>query len=74
MNTIKELENWMLENNIVNNYTPNNRYVTDEGEGLEEIDGLYIWYYIESGDRNNLEYFITEKEAVNYVYEYLKKA
>ncbi|MXN92742.1 hypothetical protein GR160_16050 [Flavobacterium sp. Sd200] len=71
MTTIKELENWMLENNMKNTFTPDARFVTDEGEGLEVISGLYIWYYIERGERQNLEYFKSEKDAVRFLYNYL---
>jgi hypothetical protein len=71
MVTFKELEEWMLQNNIENTFTPGSRYVTDEGEGLEEITGLFIWYYIERGERNNLKYFKSEAEAVQFLYQYL---
>jgi hypothetical protein len=71
MNTIKELEGWMHNNNVRNTYTPGARYVSDEGEELEEIDGLYIWYYVERGERQNLEYFKSEGDAVRYVNQYL---
>ena len=49
MNTIVELENWMLKNNIKNTFTPNHRYLTDIGEGLEnlkkltQLKRLFIW-------------------------------
>lgn len=45
METLDELKTWMKEKNINNIYLPNNknnRYVTDIGEGLEEIYGLYL--------------------------------
>ena len=71
MHTFKELEEWMQQNSIKNTFTPEFRYVTDEGEGLEEIAGLFIWYYIERGERNNLEYFKSEVEAVQFLYRYL---
>ena len=44
MNTIDELESWMDENDIKNTYTPNARYLTDEGVGLEILNGIFIWY------------------------------
>lgn len=72
MNTIKELEIWMSKNEIKNTYTPSARYVTDEGEGLEVLNGLFIWYYIGRGKRNNIQYFKSESEAVEYVYNYLR--
>ena len=73
MNTIKELENWMLENNIKNTFTPSVRYVTDEDVGLEEVSGFYIWYFVERGERENLEYFKSEKEAAEFVKDYILK-
>ena len=71
INTIKELEDWMSENNIKNTYTPSARYVTDEGEGLEVVYGTFIWYYIEKGNRTDLHHFENESEAVKYIYNYL---
>jgi hypothetical protein len=72
MDTIKELESWMLNNNIKNTFTSNHRYLTDIGEGLENVDSLYIWYSIdEKGNRSNIEFFKSEKDAVQFVFEYL---
>ena len=74
MNTIFELDEWMLNNNIKNTFTPNHRYLTDIGEGLENLNGLYVWYSIdEKGNRINIEFFKSEKDAVLYVFEYLMK-
>jgi hypothetical protein len=73
MDTIKELENWIEKKGIKNTYTPKHRYVTDEDLGLEEINGIFIWYYIERGVRTDLEFFKNEKDAVQFVYEYLIK-
>ena len=73
ISTIKELEKWMLENCIINKITPGNRYETDEGVGLEKYGNLYIWYHFERGEKENLNYFNTEKQAAEFVYEYLCK-
>lgn len=73
METIKELENWIEENNIKNTYTPNFRYVSDEGLGLEDLYGTYVWYFNERGIRSDLRIFKTEKETVEFVFEYLNK-
>jgi len=73
MKSIVELESWMLINNITNTITPSSRFVTDEGEGLEIYNQAYIWYYIEKGIRYNIEFFKKEEEAVNYIYNYLKR-
>lgn len=60
MKTIEELEYWMFKNGVRNTYTPNYRYSTDEGEGLEILNGILVWYYIEKGQRNNIKYFKNE--------------
>lgn len=73
METINELEKWMLNNNIKNTFIPDQRYLTDTGEGLEDLEGLYVWYSIdEKGNRTNVEFFKSEKDAVQFVFEYLK--
>lgn len=72
MYSIKELENWMLINNIKNTFTPNFRYTTDFGEGLDNLNGLYVWYSIdEKGNRTDIEFFSKEEKAVQYIQEYL---
>jgi hypothetical protein len=74
LDTIIELEKWLIDNNVNNSYTSKHRFITDIGEGLEELDGLYIWYLIdEKGNRTNIEFFKNEKDAVNYVHQYLIK-
>jgi len=70
--SISELENWMSQNGIKNTFTPENRFATDEGLGLEIIDGLYIWYHFERGNRDDLKYFRTETEATEFIYNFLK--
>lgn len=73
ISTIKELEDWMSENCIKNKITPGHRFETDDGVGLEKYGNLYIWYHSERGEKENLNYFNTEKEAAEFVYEYLRK-
>ena len=63
----------MAEKNIKNTYTPDFRYLTDEGSGLEEMSGMYVWYHFERGERNDIAYFKSEEEAVQYVYNFLIK-
>ena len=72
ISTISELENWMSKNGIKNTFTPKNRFVSDEGLGLEIIDGLYILYFIERGERQNIEYFKTEKDVAEFIFDFLK--
>jgi hypothetical protein len=73
ISTIKELEDWMVENCMNNKITPGNRFETDDGVGLEKYRDLYIWYHSERGEKENLNYFNTEKEATEFLYEYLRK-
>ena len=73
ISTIKVLEDWMVENCMNNKITPGNRFETDDGVGLEKYGDLYIWYHSERGEKENLKYFNTEKEAVEFVYEYVRK-
>jgi len=71
--TVLELEHWMTENGIKNTFTPRHRYTSDEGLGLEELEGLYVWYFVERGQRQNIKYFRNEQEAVEFVLQYLVK-
>jgi hypothetical protein len=73
ISTIKELEDWMVENCMNNKITPGNRFETDDGVGLEKYGDLYIWYHSERGEKENLKFFNTEKEATEFLYEYLRK-
>ena len=74
MNTIVELENWLLKNNIKNTFTPNHRYLTDIREELENLNGFYVWYSIdEKGNRSDIQFFKSEREAVQFLFEYLLK-
>ena len=73
ISTIKELEDWMVENCMNNKITPGNRFETDDGVGLKKYGDLYIWYNSERGEKENLNYFNTEKEATEFLYEYLRK-
>jgi len=73
MKTIIKLEDWMFKNKITNTITPKFRYRTDEGLGLEKLNGKYIWYFIEKGVRQDIKFFEHEIDAVKYIYNYLKK-
>ena len=38
----------------------------------KNVDSLYIWYSIdEKGNRSNIEFFKSEKDAVQFLFEYL---
>lgn len=70
--TIKDLEKWLAENCIKNTFTPGNRYETDDRFGIENYNGMFIWYQTERGQKENIKYSITEKEIVDYAFEIIK--
>lgn len=70
--TIVKLESWMKENCYhFNNYSINGNSI-HEGLGIDQFGGLYIWYYTERGKRENLKYFQTEKEIVEFAFSKIK--
>lgn len=70
--TQSELENWMKENCYnFNSYSINGNAIF-EGYGIDNIDGLFIWYYTERGQKNNLKYFKTESETIEYAFNQIK--
>ena len=67
--TIAELDQWMTDHCYNNSYAIGNRIITYDGLGLDTFGSLFVWYYNERGNRNNLAYFHTEKEAVNFAFQ-----
>jgi hypothetical protein len=68
LTTIKELDEWLTANCYADTYAIGDRTI-HEGCGLDTLGSLYIWYYTERGKRETLEYFQTEKEAVEYAFK-----
>ena len=68
LTTIKQLDEWMTENCYAETYAIGNRNI-HEGCGLDTFGSLYVWYYTERGERQNLNYFQTEKEAVEFAFK-----
>jgi len=66
--TIKQLDEWLTENCFADTYGIGNRDI-HEGCGLDTFGSLYVWYYTERGERQNLNYFQTEKEAVDFAFK-----
>ena len=63
-----ELEKWMKENCFnFNSYSINGNAIY-EGYGVDKFGGLFIWYYTERGQKNNLKYFQTEQEIIEHAY------
>ncbi|MFD2934866.1 hypothetical protein [Spirosoma flavum] len=65
--TIKQLDEWMTANCYNDSYGIGSRII-HEGYGLDTADRLFVWYYTERGVRQNLSYFQTEKEAVDFAF------
>ncbi len=65
--TIQQLDGWMTAHCYNDSYGIGNRII-HEGYGLSASNSLYIWYYIERGERQNLNYFQTEQEAVDFAF------
>lgn len=67
-----ELENWMKENCFnFNSYSINGNSIY-EGFGIDKSNGLYIWYYTECGQKNNLKHFHSEVEIVDYAFNQIR--
>jgi len=68
LTTLKQLDEWITENCYAETYAIGNRNI-HEGFGLDSFGTLYVWYYTERGERQNLNYFQTEKEAVEFAFK-----
>ncbi|MEX6690174.1 hypothetical protein QTN47_21875 [Danxiaibacter flavus] len=67
-----ELESWMKENCYnFDNYSINGNPIF-EGFGIDKFGGLFIWYYTERGEKNNLKYFQSESEIIEYAFCQIK--
>lgn len=70
--TIIELETWLKKNCYpMNSYSIHGNAIY-EGFGLENNGGLFQWFYSERGSKQLLEYFSTEKEAVEFALKTIK--
>lgn len=69
--TIKELQEWIITKNIPNYISSFDGSVANEGMGIDNWGGLFIWYYSERGNRENLQYFRTEAEIVAFAFDYI---
>ena len=70
--TENELESWMKDNCCNFDSYSINGNVIFEGFGIDRFGGLFIWYYIERGEKNNLKYFQSEAEIVEHAYNQIK--
>jgi len=68
LSTINELDEWMTMHCFNDSYGIGDRNI-HEGCGLDTFGSLYVWYYTERGERKNLSYFQTEKEAVEFAFK-----
>jgi hypothetical protein len=63
-----ELESWMKDNCYgFNSYSINGNGIF-EGFGIDKSGGLFIWYYTERGQKDNLKYFQSESEIVEFAF------
>lgn len=69
--TIKELQKWILTTDVPHCIVAYDGSVAKEGVGIDNWSGLYIWYYTERGNRENLQYFRTEEEIVTFAIKYV---
>lgn len=70
LSTIAQLNTWMTENCYNNSYAIGSRFIT-MGYGLDKYENKFVWYCIERGQRQNLQYFQTEKEAVAFAFDHI---
>lgn len=64
--TVADLEKWLKDNCYsMDSYSINGNAIF-EGYGLENNGGLFQWFYTERGNKETLEHFATEKEAVEF--------
>jgi hypothetical protein len=70
--TIRELKDYMDKNCYNNNFYSIDGNVIFEGFGIDKFGELFIWYYTERGEKENLELFKTEREVVEYAYKIIK--
>lgn len=67
-----ELESWMKENCYhFNSYSINGNSIY-EGFGIKKSNDLFIWYYTERGQENNIKTFQSENEIVEFAFNQIK--
>lgn len=70
--TVKQLEQWMKDNCYnFDSYSVNGNHIY-EGYIIDKSGELFIWYYTERGQRQELEHFASEKEIVQHAYRIIK--
>lgn len=67
--SFKELELFMKQNCYNTDIYGIGKSPSLDGFGIEKLGALFVWFYIERGNRENLNYFGTEYEATKFVYE-----
>ena len=69
--SISELVEWMKSIEVGQTSYPFQGEMIHEEMGIQKWGSLYIWYYIERGERKNLDYFQTEEEIVEFAYNHV---
>ncbi|MEY8761667.1 hypothetical protein [Chryseobacterium tongliaoense] len=67
--TIKELKEILTKNCFNEELYSIDGNTIYEGFGLEKWGELFIWFYTERGNKENLKYFRLEEEAVKYAFD-----
>lgn len=71
--TIKELKEFLNENCYNGTSYSIDGNIIYEGFGLEKWGELFVWFYLERGNRENIDYFRSEEEAVEYTFNKIIK-
>ena len=70
--TEAELANLMKENCYnTYSYSINGNFIY-RGCGIEKVGDLFIWYYTERGKKQELNYFQSEKEIVEFAFKQIQ--
>jgi len=70
--TQKDLRLWMEENCYDFRGYSIAQNAISEGFGIEKSNEIYIWYYTDYNKKENLKYFKTESEIVEYAFNQIK--
>ena len=73
LKTLKDLDDFMKTNCYNLDIYSINKQPKYDGFGIEKWGELFVWFYVERGERENLNYFSTEQEATKFVYGIISK-
>jgi hypothetical protein len=73
LKTLKDLDDFMKINCYNLDIYSVGEQPKYDGFGIEKWGELFVWFYVERGERENLNYFASEQEAVIFVYNIISK-